>query len=390
MHLIGRDVLVVGGGVSGLSVAVGLARHGASVCVLEKAAAISEVGAGIQVSPNGGRVLEALGLGADFEKISGASGAVRLCDASGGNVLRMDLGERGRFGLVHRADLIALLEAQARAVGVTIETDAGVRDVLLSDEGAALRMGDGSERRASLVIGADGLHSRVRVALEGERPPDFTGQVAYRALIPAPDGVPSEAQVFMGPGRHIVAYPLRNGALLNLVAVEERAHWAEEGWHHTGDADHLRATFQGFEGRAASWLASIDRCMVWGLFKHPVARRWHAPGVVMIGDAAHPTLPFLAQGACMALEDAWILVRALTGYETDSAAFAAYQAVRRPRVERIVAAATANARNYHLGGAKRVAAHTVLRMVNVVAPGVMLNRFDWLYGYDVTVEPMPY
>jgi salicylate hydroxylase len=226
------------------------------------------------------------------------------------------------------------------------------------------------------------LHSRARAALLGDVTPAFTGQVAWRATIPAPPDLPCEAQVFMGPGRHLVVYPLRGGTLLNLVAVEERSAWAREGWSHEGDPDMLRRAFAGFGGPVPGWLAAVERVMIWGLFRHPVAERWHGPGLALVGDAAHPTLPFLAQGACMALEDSVALAAALDAHATSEEGFAAYQAMREARVRRIVDAATANARNYHLRGPVRLVAHAVMRASGRAGGRAALDRFDWLYGYD--------
>jgi len=380
-----REVTVIGAGVAGLAVARAMALRGARVTVLEQAAEIGEVGAGLQIAPNGGRVLAALGLGSELEAASMASRAVVLRGHRRGRaVLRMELAGRGRFALIHRADLIALLEAGARDAGVTIETGARVASVWLGRHGTVLELADGTRRAAALTIGADGVHSRARAALLGDAAPSFTGQVAWRATIPAPAGTPVEAQVFMGPGRHLVAYPLRAGRLLNLVAVEERGAWAEEGWRHAGDPVALRRAFAGFGGPVPGWLAAVETAMLWGLFRHPVAARWHAPGLALLGDAAHPTLPFLAQGACMALEDAWVLAEALDGHTTAEAALAAYQAAREGRVRRIVDAATANARNYHLRGPVRVVAHAAMRASGAAGGRAALGRFDWLYGFDPT------
>ena len=382
MAVAGRSVLVVGGGVAGLAVARALALRGAEVRLLEQAPAISEVGAGLQISPNGGRVLDALSLGATFEAVSQASDAVVLRDSAGRRVIRMPLEGRGRFALAHRADLISVLERGAVDAGVEIALGRRVEDVRLGPTGAIVQLADGQEVHPDLLIGADGLHSRVRAAVLGDLAPAFTGQVAWRALLPAPGDIPAEAQVFLGPGRHLVAYPVRRSRLLNIVAVEERAEWAAEGWHHAGDPEALRRAFAGFGGPVPGWLAKVERCAVWGLHKHPVADRWHAPGTALLGDAAHPTLPFLAQGACMALEDAWALAACLDRSEADG--LARYQATRIGRVRRIVAAADGNARKYHLRGPAAIAAHTALRLADRVAPGRVLARFDWLYGYDVT------
>jgi salicylate hydroxylase len=384
MWLEAREITVAGAGIAGLAVACALAQRGARVRVLEQAPDLSEVGAGLQVSPNGWRVIEALGLGAALGDVATESGAVVLrSHATGGEVLRMPLAGRGRFGLVHRADLLAVLRAGAEAAGVAIETGARVASVFLGRHGALLEMADGGRRSVPFLVGADGLRSRLRAALMGDVAPAFTGQVAWRALVDAPPGIAREAHVFMGPGRHVVAYPLRDGRLLNLVAVEERKAWAAEGWHHAGDADALRRAFAEFGGPVPGWLSRVETPMIWGLFRHPVATRWWAPGVALIGDAAHPTLPFLAQGANMALEDAWTLAAALDS-GPDEAVLPAWQAARAPRCDRIVEAATANARNYHLRGVRRVVGHALLRRLNRTAPGRALDRFDWLYGFDPT------
>ncbi len=386
MWLDAREITVLGAGIAGLAAACALAQRGARVRVLEQARALTEVGAGLQVSPNGWRVMEALGLGPALEDVATASGAVVLRSHSAGReVLRMPLDGRGRFGLVHRADLLSVLKTGAEAAGVTIETGARVASVFLGRHGALLEMANGDRRSVPFLVGADGLHSRLRAALIGAAEPAFTGQVAWRALVDAPPGLAREAHVFMGPGRHLVAYPLRDGRLLNLVAVEERRAWAAEGWHHAGEADALRRAFAGFGGPVPGWLARVETPMIWGLFRHPVAPRWWAPGVALVGDAAHPTLPFLAQGANMALEDAWTLAAALDS-GPDETVLPAWEAARAPRCRRIVEAATANARNYHLRGVTRVVAHALLRRVNRTAPGRALDRFDWLYGFDPTAR----
>jgi salicylate hydroxylase len=189
----------------------------------------------------------------------------------------------------------------------------------------------------------------------------------------------------MGPGRHLVSYPLRGGTLRNIVAVEERAKWAEESWTLRDDSIDLRLAFAGFSPRVRGWLEQVEDPWLWGLFRHPVAGTWtHPKGLAILGDAAHPTLPFLAQGASMGLEDAWVLADTLARHDTLAAGLAAYQAARKPRTTRIVAAADGNARAYHLSGLPRLIGHTGLRLAGRVAPGAMLARFDWLYGHDVT------
>lgn len=366
----GRPVTVVGGGVAGLTAAIALRRRGAAVTVLERTAALAEVGAGVQLSPNALRVMDALGLMPALDAVSLPSRAVRLCDAGGAEVVRLDLLRHrpgARFRLIHRARLMDVLEQSACELGVAIRLGRFVD----------------TPPDAPLVIGADGLHSRIRAALNGREVPFFTGQTAWRAVI-ADDRAAPEAQVFMGPGRHLVSYPLAGG-LRNIVAVLETRDWQDEGWSRPDDPANLRAAFSGFGGPVPGWLARVDTVHVWGLFRHEVAERWQDGRVAILGDAAHSTLPFMAQGACMAIEDAWTLAACLDGADQDTA-LARYQALRRPRTARIVAAANDNARNYHLTGPKRLAAHAALRLGGRIAPGTVLGRFDWIYDFDPVAE----
>ncbi|MFN3936382.1 MAG: FAD-dependent monooxygenase [Gemmobacter sp.] len=389
MTLIGKDICVLGAGVAGLAVARALALRGAHVTVLEQADAIREVGAGLQLSPNGLRVLAALGL--DLPDDWPVTEAAELRDgATDALLVRLDLGRRwpGGFRLVHRADLIAILAQGARDAGVDIRLRQRGVSVDMAEDGPVLHTGQGAILRPSLLIGADGLHSVVRAALEGPARPFFTRQTAWRAVIAAEPGVAPVAEVHLGPGRHLVTYPLRGGTLRNIVAVEERDHWVQESWSLQDDAMEMRLAFADFSPRVRGWLERVDYCWLWGLFRHPVARRWgwtgRERGVAILGDAAHPTLPFLAQGANMALEDAWALTAALAGHDGAAAALAAYQAARAPRCARIVAAADDNARAYHLSGPARTIGYAALRLAGAVAPDRIMRRLDWLYDFDVT------
>ena len=386
MALEGMNIVVLGGGIGGLAVARALRLRGADVMVLEQADAIREVGAGLQISPNGFRVIDALGLGDRLRGAGVQAQAVQLRDHRGRGVMRLDLGQLDNrdYFFVHRADLIEVLAQGARDAGVDIR--------LLQKAGRAepgtpprLEMADGSEVTADLVIGADGLHSVVRHALNGTAAPFFTGQVAWRAVVPNSAGRGPEAWVHMGPGRHVVSYPLRDTTALNVVAVQERAEWAEESWSQQDDPENLRAAFSGFGPEVQDMLAQVDTVHVWGLFRHPIGPVWHGPGMVLMGDAAHPTLPFMAQGACMALEDAWTLADALElpgGLDTR---LAAYQTRREDRVRRVIDAASGNAWKYHLSWPPlRFAAHSALRIGGALMPGRMMRQFDWIYGYDVT------
>lgn len=388
MQLNGIKIVIVGAGIGGLAAALALKAHGAEVTVLEQAEAITEVGAGIQVSPNGAAVLTALGLQKEFEAASIRCCAVVLADYKRlGEVLRLDLIHHARdlrFAFVHRADMIDLLAHAVRQLGINIRLLQKV-DSVEPGSPPTLRMTSGARISADLIIGADGLHSPARKALNGSSNPFFTGQVAWRATVPNGIGLADEARVFMAPGRHLVCYPLRNGSLVNLVAVQERRDWAAESWSHSDDADNLRAAFSDFSDLPLSLLDRVVEPGLWGLFRHPVAKCWHKGRVTILGDAAHPTLPFMAQGANMALEDAWDLAEALARSPGIELALEAYQNRRRPRVERVVAAANGNAWKYHLrSGPVRAAAHMALRLGGMVAPAQMVRQFDWIYRHDVT------
>jgi salicylate hydroxylase len=384
MGLDKMKVAVIGAGIGGLAAAQALARRGADVTVLEQAPEIAEVGAGLQISPNGARVLDALGLGAGLRARAVAARAVRLCDYRDGEVLRLDLGESGQDGyhFLHRADLIDLLAGGARAVGVRIRLLQTVTGVI---GGARPRvdLANGAGFDADLVIGADGLHSVVRPVLNGPALPFFTRQVAWRALIPNASARGPEVRIHMGPMRHVVSYPLREGRLLNLVAVQERAAWTTESWSQQDDPQALRAAFGDFCDEVQDMLGAVDRVNLWGLFRHEVARVWHRDGLAILGDAAHPTLPFMAQGACLALEDAWVLAASLDRAGEVGAGLARYQALRETRARRVVAAASGNAWKYHLAFPPlRWAAHTALRAGGRIAPKRMIRQFDWIYRYN--------
>lgn len=388
MDLGSLDITVIGGGIGGLTCALALRQRGAAVTVLEQAEAITEVGAGIQVSPNGLRVIEALGLGEALAARSVQGQAVSLRNGStGAEVARLDLArlpEDQTYLFVHRADLVDLLSKAARDQGVTVRLLQRV-DTVTTGARPRVVLATGDHRETDLAIGADGIHSAVRPLLNAAQQPFFTGQVAWRCIVPNSTGHPAHARVHMGPGRHMVTYPLRDGAMLNVVAVEERAAWAAESWSQKDDADNLRAAFAGFSAEVHQILLQAETPGVWGLFRHPVAARWYGQGTALLGDAAHPTLPFLAQGANMAIEDAWVLADALAQASDLTTGLAAYQARRKARVTKVIDAASKNARNYHLSpGPVRFAAHSALGLLSRVSPGRMLGRFDWLYGHDVT------
>lgn len=367
----GQDVTLLGAGIGGMAAAVALAQQGARVRVIEQAPALTEVGAGLQISPNGMVVLERLGVTPE--------GAVRsegteLRDGRAGRlVLRLGPPAAGPTWYFHRADLLARLAARAQALGVTV--DLGREAVALDAAAGQVTFADGSSETAQVLIGADGGRGVSRAAVNGVTGARFTGQVAWRALVPG-QGEPAVAQLWMGPGRHVVIYPLRGGALLNIVAVEERRDWTDESWRREGDPEELRARFAGFGGAVRAALSRVETAHLWALHLHPVAERWHRGRAVLLGDAAHPTLPFLAQGACLALEDAWTLAACLG----DGGGFARYESLRKARATAVVAEAGRNAWRFHLRSPLRQVAQMALRLGGpALAPD-----FGWIWNHDVT------
>jgi salicylate hydroxylase len=379
-----RSAIVIGGGIAGMASAAVLGRMGASVTVLEQVPKLTEIGAGLQVSPNGLCVLRALGLEPELVNRGALrANAVSLRDyRSLGEVARLDLKRLApdqAYYFVHRADLLDALTGAAKRASADIKLNQSVVEVL-KGEIPEVVLANGDVLRAELVVGADGVHSVARSSLNPQSSAFFTKQVAWRAIVPNVVDQPNEARVYMGPGKHIVTYPLRGGMFVNLVAVEECDDWQDEGWRQNGDPDQLRETFAEFSGGAAPLLDSVKQTSKWGLFRHPVAARWFEQGIALVGDAAHPMLPFLAQGANMALEDAWVLGRALKAGDLRG-----YQSQRLKRVTKVVKTTQGNANRYHLrSGPIRLAAHLGLKSVGMVAPSLMLKPFDWLYRHDVT------
>jgi len=397
MAFAGTEVAIVGAGIGGLAAALALAQRGAQVTVLERAPELREVGAGLQIGPNGVAVLEALGMRDAAEEHASLPEAILLRDyRDGRTIARVPLGPActTRFGRpywqFHRADLLALIANGARRAGVTLRLGAPVAGVAAEGERMRVGIDSGEVLAADVVIGADGVRSGLRTGHFDGAAPRFTGHVAWRALVPAerlPAGfLPDAACVTMGPGRHVVSYPLRRGSLWNVVAVEERAAWAAEGWMQRDDPAALRAAFAGWEPAVTQLLAGVEETFLWGLFDHPVLPAWTRGRIALIGDACHPMLPFLAQGATMALEDAWVLATELASAAPDlERGLAAYEDRRKGRATRVQRAAARNARVYHMAApGPRAALHAGLGTASRLAPGMLLARFDWLFGANVT------
>jgi len=384
------DAIVVGGGIGGLTAALALAHKGLTVTVLEKASAFSEVGAGIQVSPNGARVLFALGLEVALSQRAFRPEAVELRSwRTGAQVLRLPLGEdvSKRFGApylhLHRADLHRVLVSAVRDTPqITLHLGAGCERVAQGEHVASVVAG-ARHFEAPLVVGADGIKSVVRAGLFGENPPRFTGCVAWRGLVPAEAvqgaDVRPVAGLWMGPGAHFVHYYVRGGQLVNVVAVVEKAGWEIESWTQRGERDELIADFAGWHPTVQALLRGLDadQCFKWALFDRDPLPRWTRSRVTLLGDACHPMLPFMAQGACMAIEDAMVLAQCVDR-DPIPQALLRYEQLRQRRTAEVQLTSRRNATLYHFGGLKAVLRDLALRC----AGGMLASRSDALFGYD--------
>ncbi|MEP4198194.1 MAG: FAD-dependent monooxygenase [Aliishimia sp.] len=363
----GMTVAVIGGGIGGTAAACAFAQRGADVTLYEQAPAMTEVGAGLQVSANGQKVLRALGAVGDTPPAlaSVSKGTVFRDGAKGRAVAKIPSPAAGPTWYMHRADALTVLVNAAQG--------AGVKFVLG-------RMATPGTVDAELVVAADGAHSLWRSGIDGPDSPRFTGHVAWRALVPWSGDVPTMASLTMGRKAHIVSYPLRAGSLMNIVCVEERTGWTQDSWSQTGDTSQLQHRFADFGGNVGEILARVSKVHTWALHARPVAQTWFKGNTVLLGDCAHPMLPFMAQGACMALEDAWVLADAVSASDTLERALATYVEGRRHRVSRVIGLAGGNARRFHFGKPLAWGAQLVL----AAGAGMLARRLDWVYDYDAT------
>jgi salicylate hydroxylase len=394
-----HKVLISGGGIAGLATALALRQRGVEVTVLEQATQLREVGAGLQISPNGSRVLQALGLGAAVEALAceAAAKEVRLWN-TGRRWPLFDLGAdaRSRFGapywMLHRGDLHQVLRAafEAAAPGA-LQTGVRVEHAQTLGDGVHVTAADGRVFTADVMVAADGVHSAQRRAAFGEGSARFTGLMAWRGVVPtarlAPELCAPVGVNWVGPGGHVITYPLRRGELLNVVAIVEKPAWRGESWSDAGTHDEVHHDLAGWHPDLHHLIDAMELPFRWALLSRPALTGWLDGRSVLIGDAAHPTLPFLAQGANMALEDALLLARCLTELDDAPAALARFVALRLPRTTRIVQGAADNTHRFHnplLADPATAAAYIDREW----EPTRVRQRYDWLFEHDVTQLPL--
>jgi salicylate hydroxylase len=389
-------VLIAGAGIGGLTAALALSRIGIAVAVFDQAERLEETGAGIQLSPNATRVLIALDLADRLKDAIVVPAAIRLRASSGRDIATLPLGgtmaarHGAPYWVIHRADLQqALLAAVEAAPQIALTLGAKVDDFDIDVAGVrAFVCGtahpDGAERRGSALIGADGLWSTIRYRLGELAPPRFAGRTAWRALVPTANLPPQFAEpvihLWIGALGHLVHYPVRAGAAVNIVAVA-RDSWQGAAWNTPASREEVLARYPArhWAGEARDLLAAAERWQKWPLGDRAPSRQWGRGPVTLLGDAAHPMLPFLAQGAAMAIEDAAVLARELAGLPNDPAgALRQYEAARQPRTDRVQHAARRNDFNYHLGFPAADLRDTALRALGGER---LIARYDWLYGW---------
>jgi 2-polyprenyl-6-methoxyphenol hydroxylase-like FAD-dependent oxidoreductase len=360
-----HPILIVGGGIGGLATALVLARDGHAVTVLEQAPSFGEIGAGIQLGPNIFRMFAYLGLTDAVSKVSFFPPGLGMNDVrTGEKVVRVPLGDMARaaygfpYGVIYRADLHQVfLDACGAQENVTLRTNARLESFEQSGDRVLARLADGEMLEAAALIGADGLWSKVREAIVGDGKPRVSGHIAYRAVLKRED-VPAhlwsdDVLLWGGEKTHLVHYPLRRGELFNLVAVFHSNKY-EEGWNTFGDTAELTERFAHACPQVQELLQKIETWKMWVLCDREPVKNWTDRRVTLLGDAAHPMLQYLAQGAGQAIEDAVVLREALRFTHGDVAkAFQHYQQARYLRTGRVQLTARFYGDIYHASGVQR-------------------------------------
>jgi salicylate hydroxylase len=395
-----RTIVVAGAGIGGLTAALALAAKGFRVVVMERAERLEEAGAGVQVSPNASRVLVDLGLKPRLSGRAVTPESINIMSArAGGEIARLPLGEAASlragapYWVIHRADLQAALQAAVNDhPDIDLRLGCQFEDVTKHAKGLTVVQRRGNVRQGELavaLIGADGIWSSVRNHLFPEVQPQFSGLIAWRGTLDA-TALPREytsarVQLWMGSNAHLVAYPISGGRQINVVAVVPGT-WNRPGWSAAGEANDIKGAFGSRWPAIARMLVNaVDEWRRWALFTVPDFGEWSEGAVALLGDAAHAMLPFAAQGAGLAIEDAAVLANALGDSAGDNtagipAALKRYGKSRRARALRVARAARQQGRIYHLTGPLALARDLAIR---TMGPHRMLARQDWIYDWRV-------
>jgi salicylate hydroxylase len=395
-----RTIFVAGAGIGGLTASLALARQGFRVVVLEKAERLEEAGAGLQLSPNASRVLVELGLQPQLAGRAVTPDAISIMSArSGGEIARLPLGEAASaragapYWVVHRADLQRALQAQvANTPDIELRLGCQFEDATSHAKGLTVVQRSGmarSQEVALALVGADGIWSTVRHHLFPQAQPQFSGLIAWRGTLDATqlprEYTSSRVQLWMGPNAHLVAYPISGARQINVVAVLPGT-WNRPGWSALGETTEIKNAFasSGWPPSARMMIGAVDDWRKWALFTVPTGGEWTDGAIALLGDAAHAMLPFAAQGAGMAIEDAAVLAKCLGESAAEKAdiplTLQRYARLRRSRVRRVQRAAWQSGRIYHLTG---LAAYVRDLAIKTMGPKRLLARQNWIYDWRV-------
>lgn len=384
---------IIGAGIGGLSAGIALRLKGHAVTIYEQAPKLTQIGAGLQISPNGARVLRALGVMDPLAAMLFEPKAIEMRIGSSGKQV-FSLPMRGyasdRWGdgyyHIHRADFVDVLADRFAALGGDVVLNSPVLGFAQTVQGVSVTGVDAGS--FDLLIGADGLKSNVRKTLFGDTPARFTGQVAWRCTVPLADvahnAPPETACIWVGDKRHAVTTRVHGGQTVNFVGIVEKNLAADEQWNLRGSRKIAQQDFAHFTPPIADILAKTDEINLWPLYDRAPLDHWHVGRVVLLGDAAHPMLPSMAQGAVQALEDAWVLAGCLeAGSLADG--LDRYATARQERTAKIQRMSTSNAQLFHQNrGLKGAVLYRAISGVARFAPSILQARQDWVYGHDVT------
>jgi salicylate hydroxylase len=395
---VSRTIIVAGAGIGGLTASLALARQGFRVVVLEKAERLEEAGAGLQLSPNASRVLIELGLQPRLAPRAITPEAISIISVrSGGEIARLPLGDAAAskagapYWVVHRADLQSALQAEVNDhPDIELRLGCQFEDVGTHAKGLTVVQRSGNTRQqevALALIGADGIWSAVRHHLFPDVQPRFSGLIAWRGTLDATQ-LPREytsrrVQLWMGPNAHLVAYPIAGARQINVVAIVPGT-WNRPGWSAPGEANEIKNAFTArWPAGARMMIGAVDEWRKWALFTVPDGGEWSDGAVALLGDAAHAMLPFAAQGAGMAIEDAAVLAKCLGETQSEggpdiAGAMQMYARARRSRISRVQRTARQNGRIYHLTGPMAFARDLAIK---AMGPQRMLARQDWIYDW---------
>ena len=391
-------IAIVGAGIGGLTAALSLLRAGVDVDIFERAPELAELGAGLHLSPNGSRVLIALGLEDQLERSGTPIKLRRVHVWDSGK--HWDLPDQGnasllRYGapylLFHRADLQTMLADAVR----TLKEDAiHLGNACVSFEqselGVSIKLANGETVTADALVGADGIRSVIRPSLFGASNPKFTGQMRWRAMLPierVPEALREETSTWIGPSGNVTMYPVRQGKLFNIVASAER-NWPYESWTEKGTIEECLQDFVGWHPLVQQVIRNIETPYKWGLFLHETLPRWSENRVTLLGDSCHATFPALGQGANMAIEDGLVLGRSVAAFGDDiPSALRAYENARIARTTMIVNRSTETLKRRHNPDLlDPVKAEKYIG--SLYAPDRVHDWYDWIYEYDATSAPL--